>query len=296
MKGLDKIELVGADNMYIDTHTKETIQQSVCQIFNIKVKELEQLFERAGKESCTENYMDGDKFNKVINQFIDLKMSNKPIDKILFFHLGRRLNSANNCIEGKNLFELLSTKNEMSIFLKNHEVTFQPNNGHLDLYYKGKLISLDNKEKENVPYLRWRLGYNSNRIDYCFNGFMLRDLLHRNHYTRELYDVPEFIGVLATFLGNRNIGTDYFQNSKYYCFEYLVPIERVYFDNAEHLPNEGKQQYLLNQVLHRLYDYSVTDIRYMFDHDNPILRLADNDVMQEEYFIAKEEITWEMLG
>lgn len=33
----------------------------------------------------------------------------------------------------------------------------------------------------------------------------------------------------------------------------------------------------------------------MFDHDNPILRLADNDVMQEEYFIAKEEFTWEML-
>lgn len=52
------------------------------------------------------------------------------------------------------------------------------------------------------------------------------------------------------------------------------------------------EQYLLNQVLHRLYDYFVTDIRYMFDHDNPILRLADNDVMQEEYFIAKEEITW----
>ncbi|MHC6181046.1 hypothetical protein ACYUJ6_14565 [Clostridium sp. JNZ X4-2] len=281
--------------MYIDTHTKETIQQSVCQIFNITVKELHQLFERAGKASCTENYMDGDKFNKVINQFIELKMSNKPIDKILFFHLGRRLNSASNCVEGKNLFELLSTENEMSTFLKNHEVTFQPNNGHLDLYYKGKLISLDNKERENVPYLRWRLGYNSNRIDYCFNGFMLRDLLYRNNYARELYDVPEFIGVLATFLRNPNIGTEYFQNSKYYCFEYLVPIEKVYFDNAEHLPNEGKQQYLLNQVLHRLYDYTITDIRYMFDHDNPILRLADNDVMQEEYFIAKEEITWEML-
>lgn len=33
----------------------------------------------------------------------------------------------------------------------------------------------------------------------------------------------------------------------------------------------------------------------MFEHDNPILRLADNDVMQEQYFIAKEKFTWEML-
>jgi hypothetical protein len=282
-------------NIYIDTHTEETMQQTVCQIFNLTVEELYQLFERAGKASCTENYMDGDKFNNVINKFIDLKMSNKNIDQILFFHLGRRLNSASNCGEGKNLFELLSTENAMSIFLKNHEVTFQPNEGHLDLYYKGKLISLDNEEKEHVPYLRWRLGYNSNRIDYCFNGFMLRDLLYRNNYAHELYDVPEFIGLLATFLKNRNIGTDYFQNSKYYCFEYLVPIEKVYFDDDEDLQKEDKQLYLLNQVLHRLYDYMATDIRYMFDHDNPILRLADNDVMKEEYFVTKEEITREML-
>ena len=281
--------------MYIDTHTKETMQQAVCQFFNIAVEELYQLFEIAGKISCTQNYMDGDKFNNVINEFIDFKMPNKPIDQILFFHLGRRLNSVGNCGEGKNLFELLSTENAMSKFLKNHEVAFQSNEGHLDLYYKGKLMSLNNIEKEYVPYLRWRLGYNSNRIDYCFNGFMLRDLLYRNNYARELYDVPEFIGVLATFLRNRNIETDYFRNSKYYCFEYLVPIEKVYFDDVENLPKEGKQQYLLNQVLHRLYDYTVTDIRYMFDHDNPILRLVDDDVMQEEYFITKEEITWEML-
>ncbi len=39
----------------------------------------------------------------------------------------------------------------------------------------------------------------------------------------------------------------------------------------------------------------ITDIRYIFDHDNSILRLADDDVMQKEYFITKGEITWEML-
>lgn len=28
----------------------------------------------------------------------------------------------------------------------------------------------------------------------------------------------------------------------------------------------------------------------MYDHDNLILRLEDDDTMQEEYFIAEEEI------
>lgn len=33
----------------------------------------------------------------------------------------------------------------------------------------------------------------------------------------------------------------------------------------------------------------------MYDHDNPIIRLSDNDTMEEKYFVKKEEVTWEML-
>lgn len=33
----------------------------------------------------------------------------------------------------------------------------------------------------------------------------------------------------------------------------------------------------------------------MFDHENPVIRLKDDDTMQEQYFVTKEEITWEML-
>lgn len=281
--------------MYIDTHTKDTIQKSVCQIFNIEVRELEELFIKAKKDSNTGMFTDGDKLDKVLDEFIDDRMANKNIDQILFFHLGRRLNSARDCIEGKNLFELLSEENEMSLFLKNHEVKFKPKDGHLDLYYKDKFISLEEKNKPNVPYLRWRLGYNSNRIDYCFNGFVFRDLICKNSYARSLYSAPEFLVSLAEFLRHSAMKKDYFDNSKYYCFEYLVPIDKVYFDNKEKLEKLDKQRYLLNQVLHRLYEYSIRESRYMFDHDNPIIRLLDYDVMQEEYFVSKEEITLEML-
>lgn len=128
--------------MYIDTHTKETIQKSVCEIFNIKVRELEELFIKATQESHTETFIDGDKLDNVLNEFIDDRMSDKNIDQILFFHLGRRLNSVGDCVEGKNLLELLSDENEMSMFFKNHEVKFKERDGYLDLYYKDELISL----------------------------------------------------------------------------------------------------------------------------------------------------------
>ncbi|MBY0221786.1 hypothetical protein [Sporosarcina aquimarina] len=280
--------------MYIDTRAQETMQQSICKSLEITIEELDNLFFEAKKASVKEYSMDMDKFNIIINEFIDSKVLNQTIEQILFFHLGRRLNIANDCAEGKNLFELLSNESAVSVFLKNHAVTFQVNTTHLELFYKGKLISLDDAAKEHVPYLRWRMGHNSNRVDYCFNGFMLRDLLVRNDYARSLFSAPEFIGVLSNFLGNRDIVTDYVENSKYYCYEYLVPIDKVFFDDAEELSKEGKQRYLLNKVLCRLFEYTTKD-KNMFDHDNPVLRLADNEKMAEQYFIKKEEITWEML-
>lgn len=281
--------------MYIDTRSRATMELSICDYLGVTKVELLTIFDIASKAAQIEHYLDGDKLNQVINDFIDSHMPNTPIDQVLFFHLTRRLNAAQNSFVGTNLANLLTTENTMSDFLKKHDVEFSLNNGHLDLFYKGSLVSLERIYEENVPYLRSRFGYNKGREDFCFNGFLLKDLLYKNSYARELSDVPEFIGVLATFLKQRDIGTDYYENSTYYCFEYCIPIEKVLFDNDEKLSYAEKQKYLINQILHRLYDYSVTEIRYMFDHDNPVLRLADDDMMEEEYFVSSEEVTVEML-
>ena len=223
------------------------------------------------------------------------KSDTKTIEKIRAA-IQAAYEEAEDCNVGNNLFDLLSTDNAMSLFLKEHDVEFAVSDKHLNLIYKGKKVSLEDTNQEHIPYLRWRLGHNANRIDFCFNGFLLKDLLYRNSYARELYDVPEFIGVLATFLKRRNIGTDFFENSKYYCFEYCVPLQKIMFDDNEKLGTEQKRLYLLNQILNRLYEYHTSDIRYMFDHDNPIIRLADSDTMDEKYFVTKEKITWGMLG
>ena len=282
--------------MYIDTHTKETMENSICSYLCVTPKDLYDLFEFAGSEAQQDKFIDGDKLNNIFNSFIKAHLPSTAIDEILFFHLSRRLNTEKDSSLGNNLFDLLSTKNAMTLFLKEHDVEFEVCDKHLNLIYKGKEVSLEDTNREHIPYLRWRLGHNERRIDFCFNGFLLKDLLYRNHYARELYDVPEFIGVLATFLKRRDIGTDYFENSKYYCFEYCVPLEKIMFDDDEKLDNKEKEIYLLNQILNRLYEYYTSDIRYMFDHDNPIIRLTDSDTMDEKYFITKEKITWDMLG
>ena len=282
--------------MYMNTHTKETMEKSICSYLCTTPKDLCDLFDIAGREAQQEKFIDGDRLNRVLNSFIDAHMSEPLIDEVLFFHLSRRLNAAKDCNTGNNLFDLLSTKNAMSLFLKEHDVEFEVFDKHLNLIYKGKEVSLEDTNKEHIPYLRWRLGHNANRIDFCFNGFLLKDLLYRNSYARELYDVPEFIGRLATFLKRRDIGTDFFENSRYYCIEYRIPLEKIMFDDNEKLETEKKVRYLLNQILNRLYEYHTSNVRYMFDHDNPIIRLADSDTMDKKYYVSKEEITWDMLG
>lgn len=281
--------------MYIDTHSRVAMEHSICEYLDITIGELRTVFDSAQNVARLEYGIDGDKLNEVINGFIDLHKPNTSIDQILFFHLTRRLNTDQDSFVGINLFDLLTTDNSMSKFLKEHDVGFSNKNGHLVLFHKGDFVSLDGTNDDCLPYLRYRFGYDEWPGDFCFNGFLLKDLLYRNTYARGLSFGPEFIDKLSEFLGQPDICTDFYENSTYYCLEYCVPIEIVLFDDDETLSCAEKQKYLLNQIINRLYDYAVTGARRMFDHNNPILRLMDNDMMSIEYYVSSEEVTAEML-
>ena len=146
----------------------------------------------------------------------------------------------------------------------------------------------------DVCYLRSRLGYNSGREDFCFNGFAFRDLLMKNQYTRQLQGCPEILECLERYLRIKGLAKDYAEKSEYYCFMYKFPIERVIFDGQDDLIVEKKQLHLLNQVAYRLYQYS-GDSRYLYDHDNPILRLKDDDNASVDYLVSSEIITPDMI-
>lgn len=50
-----------------------------------------------------------------------------------------------------------------------------------------------------------------------------------------------------------------YQNSKYYCFEYRLPIESVLFDEDEKLLFRGKLIYFFNRIFNCLYDYNISN-------------------------------------
>ncbi|WP_271714822.1 hypothetical protein [Anaeromicropila herbilytica] len=280
--------------MYIDTHSYDTMLQGTCDCFTIPPSNLSEFFSLTAHKCIQDKCCNGNILAAEIDTFIQQHTTNQYIDEILFFHLGRRLN-IKDTLTGNNLLELLTTVTPLSIFLREHNVAFSQRNGHLEIYENGILVSLENTYENGVCYLRSRLGYNIGREDFCFNGFAFKDLVYKNTYAHSLYHGPEFITQLSAFLKRPDIAQDYFANSTYYCFEYCAPLEFVLFDNADKLNQDEKVHYFLTQLINRLFEYFNTNPKYMFDHDNLVLRLLDNANMPIEYYCGREIITTEML-
>ena len=253
------------------------------------------MFSSAAKKAQASSYINGDIFNGELDSFVYDHMPSFPIDEISFFHLSRRLNNCIDDYNGNNLMDLLTTVNPLSQFLKEHQVQFQRENNHLVLIHRGKIKPLNETYDSDVLYLRGRLGYNVNREDFCFNGFAFKDLLYKNDYARQLYFAPEFIGILSQYLHSPSICNDYLEQSSYYCYEYLIPMDKIIFDDFQTTSQSRKSVYLINRVLNRLSDYDSYHIDYIYDHDNPIIRLGDFDTMDEKHFISKELISQNMI-
>lgn len=282
--------------MYIDTTSKEKMEQDVSTYLGITVDELYQYIDYAAEKAQEGQWaFNCDIFNSELETiFVDLQPEN-TLDEMLVFHLARRLPDSLDSYDGDNLYHLLTTENPLSAFLTTHEVQFHPRGTHLELFYKGENIPLDDTMNHNVCYLRSRLGFNRGREDYCFNGFALRDLLMKNSYTRELYYGPEFLTVLARFLNDNMIRQDFFEKSNYHCYTYLLPFDMVIFDNCDKLTNSEKKTYLLLQVCARLLAYQTSQRGNIYDHENPVVRFADNSLVPEKYIRAKEKITLDMI-
>ena len=57
----------GGGIMYIDTHTKEAMEQSICSYLCVTPKDLRDLFEVAGNEAQQDKFIDGDKLNEILD-------------------------------------------------------------------------------------------------------------------------------------------------------------------------------------------------------------------------------------
>ena len=122
--------------MYIDTHTKESMEASICNLLNMNSLKLhEQLM--------------------LLDLFIVEKVTMYP-DEILLFHLARRLHGTEDEIEGRNLADLLLSENQFSKFMKENGVVFSKGDQHIDVTYKGKIVDWDRCWSGNAGYMNLR--------------------------------------------------------------------------------------------------------------------------------------------
>lgn len=260
--------------MYIDTHTIESMEKNICDYLKIEKEELSEIFSKAPYD---DGLLDIERFVEIIDSFILKNRPKEKLDEILFFHLTRRLISSNEDVTCYNLIKLLTTNNAISSFLKKCGIEFVKEKENLELYYKKSKIDISNN-----PYLKRRLGK-----DYCVNGFAFKENLQKNIYWDYLLDGPEFIQKLGVFLNCPDLCRAYCKNSKYFCYEYCIPIEKVIFDDKEDMSIAQKRMYLLERIILRLYNYNIFGETL---DESLILRLLDNDMMQKKFFIKKEEI------
>ena len=180
--------------MVIDTTSRKGMESSLAHLMGVSVPELYQYIEAAADSAVEGQWcFNQDRFDKAMEDFYSDMIEQELPDEILFFHLSRRLKGSENEIS-YNLQELLTSNNSFSEFLNAHQITFRKGAGNrIILCYRDRQISLKNTMSTDVCYLRSRLGYNSGREDFCFNGFAFRDLLMKNQYTRQLQDCPEIL-------------------------------------------------------------------------------------------------------
>lgn len=119
--------------MYIDTHSKDSMQTSICAYLNTSLEELQKLFDYVSHEAQQDLYFDAGKANALFTDFVQEKIPETPINEILFFHLSRRLNSSSEPI-GNNLYDLLSSSNATTCFLKEHDVELVLEDNHFVIY------------------------------------------------------------------------------------------------------------------------------------------------------------------
>ena len=281
--------------MFINTYSSTTMQKDICTFLKINESDLFYFFRKTYKQLLLNR--NENELSNLIKSFIKNHLSENKIDKVLFFHLTRRLNSNDPIIHSYNLYHLLSTKNIFSEFLAKHNITFKPVANYLEIYYKNKFISLEDKfsNSANRLYFKSRLGYNKDCFqDFCINGFMFKDTIYKNFYANSLSPAPEIITKLSYLLDIQNLTEDYMENSTYYLFEYLIPIDDIIFSNYTSL-KEDKTLYFIELIIKRLYLYYFYGSDEITGSDNEILRLSENVNLDETYFVKYEKITSDIL-
>lgn len=281
--------------MFINTHSRKSMENSMCQIFQMAPEELKAEMEAIGSIVVGHNnHASHENYISKLNSFIAQHVANFP-DEIQLFHLTRRLYGTEDEIEGRNLADLLLSDNSFSSFFKCHDIEFIEGDQHIDVIYRGKTVDLEKiDDSYATSMVKRRLGYDKVVKDFCFNGFAMKKTIFDGPY-RELISGPEFLLRLTECLRCQDIAQEFRKNSDCYYYEYLLPLADVIFDGYDKYSYESKQLYLTRLVLQDLYQSQTTSFGNSCYGYELILRLPDDYTVPAEYYIGREKIEPEML-
>lgn len=204
------------------------------------------------------------------------------IESVPFYTISRRLKDTDN--DGLSLLELLTGDNSFSSYLKGYGLTFKFNN-EIEMYVNENKVDIPDGD-DYKHYLKYRFKY-----DCSFKGYAFDDQLMNNEILEKVKYGPEFFGYLYEYIDNDDeIIDNYYEQSKLYKFEYLVPINDIYFENYEELTNKEKQHHLLAMMMLRLYFYKYDKDFVETDEMNPLMAVVDHNSISSKYLVNKTKL------
>lgn len=270
--------------MIIRTETYRDMEEDIAKVMGMNeifiYKKLHEM-----NDSCRDNYkFDWDKFESSVEDMITECADLDLIDEIYIYHLARHF------IEPEELLplkELLLTKNPFSDFLSNHRIYFLEQNGRIEFYYQGRLISPDEiLSSGQFNLLARRLGY-LGEADYCVNGFAFWPDIEKTSdgYFGDLQRSPEIIENIGRYI-RKDLWREYQDKTKYYGVVFRIPIEDVIFDNKNNVNTKGEK-------IRCFIKYALFTLRDCYYNcpggSNIMLRISDNKKVKVDHCILIDE-------
>lgn len=268
--------------MHINTRTRQEMIQSICRIFNMNHEQFQHLlitlyqkFEKDRRVLILDDQYD------YLKEYI-CQRQRETIDKVSFFHLSRRLKDCQDD-NGYPLKDVLMKCEKVKNFFLQYHISFQDDQQRIHIYKDQQEILLENHHDYTIRYLKERLDHTHQ--DNSIKGYAFEECLKFN----EMYEVyrngPEILHALQLLLGVDTLLDDFYQQSQYTLYEYLVPIDDIYFEDYDDLTNHEKQLHILIKTIQRLYDDQFH--HQNSDFENPIMGMIDNHILDKKYLIQK---------
>lgn len=268
--------------MIFESDNQESLERSVTNILSSKDVSLDDV----NKQITSSDKSQQDAIDDFLNQY------NFEISDLAFYHLARRLKGDEETT-GKTLVDLLTQKSYLSDFFKLHDIEFSYDlsSESIVLFYHGKVVDLDNITHKvhagTIPRLKGRFGRNDLK-DYCFNGFAFGDNIEHStdSYYIGLKDGPELVRDIEDLLDIKGLSTSFCEQSIYYCYKYIVPIEDMFVLSNPKMATQDKTNLVLSYALENILQYNQGEKGTR----NIKIGYSDSKNLPEKLFVTRWEI------